>query len=131
MWRSLIVSLALLAVASVSAAQPEPTVMSTAQKVKLTVAATLNGTPVPLPSGTLLVWSVEGDSASRPFGTFSSVDEEPASAWYAPLRAGQHTVRVSLVAGDKVLEATATVVIAVNAVIPDALTITVGTPIDR
>lgn len=131
MWRSLIVSLAVILAASVAWGQTPAQTMTTAQKVKLAVSATMNGTAVPLPTNTLLVWSVEGATPESPLGIFSSVANEPASAWYAPVSDGLHTIRVSLVAGDKVLNATATVLIAVNGVIPDALTIKVGPPVDR
>jgi hypothetical protein len=111
----------LVAVAPVSAQTP----MTTAQKIKLTVA------PIPagsIPAATALVWSVDGSTPTNILGTFTDVAGEFA-AYYAPEKAGTQVVRVSMVVGGVTLPASIT--LAVTLAPPSSITIVAGVPIPK
>jgi hypothetical protein len=98
------------------------TAMNTAQKVKLTVV------PVPadsIPVGTVVVWAVDGGAAT---GTFTEVVGEFA-AFYLPIKAGTHTVRVAVVVGGQTFPASH--VITVTLAPPVSISIVAGTPIPK
>jgi len=103
------------------------TTMTTAQKIELTV------TPVPvgsLPAGTILVWSVEGSSATNILGTFVAVTDKLA-AWYLPIKGGTHVVRVSFTVDGTTTPGSANLPITVTYLPPTSVTIVAAPPIPR
>lgn len=79
------------------------TALTLAQKVKLAVAG-LNaaGQPAALPPGQIVVWTIDGASATNILGTFETVPlpgggVEPATTWFLPAKAGTYTIQISFV----------------------------------
>ena len=102
------------------------TVMTTAQKVKLSIVPTPAAT---IPAGTLMVWSVEGSSATNVLGTFVDIPGEFA-AYYLPVKGGSHVIRGGWVVGGQSFTATHTATVTLI-VIPASIAITAGAPIPK
>ena len=102
------------------------TVMTTVQKVKLTLVPTPAAT---IPAGTLMVWSVEGSSATNILGTFVDIPGEFA-AYYLPVKGGSHVIRGGCVVAGTNFSATHTATVTLIA-IPASIAITAGAPIPK
>jgi len=102
------------------------TTMTTVQKVKLTLVPTPAAT---IPVGTLMVWSVEGSSATNVLGTFADISDEFA-VYYLPVKGGSHVIRGGCIVGGQSFTTTYTITVTFI-VIPTSIAITAGTPIPK
>lgn len=126
---------ALMIAGLAAAANAQTPSLDTSQKVQLTlVAKNSSGAVVPIPAGTLMVWTAANDQGTEA-GTFEGASTVTGnfSIWYLPTAKGTHTLTVTLTPEGQA-PITGTVVLNVTldpAAIPASFTITVGTPVKK